>query len=73
MALETFDHEHRHSYVIPIVITDVASSKPRSNTVTLYVNIEDVNEHAMASATLHATVYNYNNFIAGDLMDSSSN
>lgn len=66
MALETFDHEKRRNYTIPIVIRDVASTPPRSATVGLYVHIEDVNEHPMASAsTLHIIVYNYNNFIAG--------
>lgn len=65
MALETFDHERRNNYIIPIIISDVASSPPRSSVVKLYVHIEDVNEHPMTSATLHTTVYNYNNFIAG--------
>ena len=66
MALESFDHEKRNNYTIPIVIRDVGSIPLRSATVALYVHIEDVNEHPMASAsTLHIIVYNYNNFIAG--------
>ena len=67
-ALETFDHEHRKEYFIPIVIKDVASPTPRSSVVALHVDIEDVNEHSMAAGILYTTVYNYNNFIAGHFL-----
>ena len=63
LALNRFDVEEGKHFSVPIVISEISTS--RQSTCAIDVYIEHVNEHPMADAAISVLVYNYKDFISG--------